>query len=339
MPVEITKTETITCKNCGAKAVVRYGSYKGVPRYFCKICRRKFKADGSSFHGKVPLDYISSALSMYYSGMSINEIRSHLKQEHDYYPSKSVVFGWVNKYTDLASKQFRDYHPQVGDTWVADETMLDVDGQHKLWFYDIIDTDTRYLLASRVALSRTTDDAERLMLDAEAKAGKKPKEIVTDKNYAYLDGIDKAYGGALEHIQGSPFKIKASGESTSQIERFHGTLKDRTKVIRAFRDYETLKQFTDGWLIYYNYFKPHISLDGRTPAEEANISYGVKNWADLARIPVLKQAEIQSHKEHPSPQPKFKRPLEKAFKRKRKPYLGKPHKAKQGLGLTRRLDR
>ena len=237
MPIIKTTSETITCKNCGSEAVVKFGTYKGAQRYFCKSCKRKFKADANVFHMKVPAEYVSSALSMYYSGMSINEIRSHLKQEHGYYPSKSIVFGWVNKYTDLATKQFEDYHPEVGNVWVADETMLDVDGEHKLWFYDIIDTKTRYLLASRVALSRTTNDAEALMREAAKRAGKTPKQVITDRNNSYLDGIEKAYGAQAVHVLGNPFKDKDTGESTSQIERFHGVLKDRTKVIRAFRDF------------------------------------------------------------------------------------------------------
>jgi putative transposase len=338
MGIELTTVQTVTCKNCGSSAVVKFGTYKGIQRYYCKSCKRKFKYDADAFHGKIPSEYVSSAVNMYYTGMSINEIRSHLKQEHGYYPSKSVVFGWVQKYTELASKQFKDYHPQVGDYWVADETMLDVDGQHKLWFYDIIDTKTRYLLASRVALSRTTNDAEALMRDAEARADKKPKQIITDQNYSYLDGIEKAYGSDSEHVLGNPFKSKTTGESTSQIERFHGTLKDRTKVIRSFRDFETLKEFTDGWLIYYNYFKPHLSLDGKTPAEQANIQYDVKNWADLTRQPVSKESEIRSHKAHPFPKPKFKMPTDKAFKRQRKPRLGRMHFTRHGA-LTRRTDR
>lgn len=317
MAIEITTTKTISCTNCGSDAVVKFGTYKGIQRYFCKSCQRKFKADSSTFHGKIPADYVTSALSMYYTGMSINEIRSHLKQEYGYYPSQSVVFKWVEKYTELASKQFQDYHPQVGDVWVADETMLDVDGQHKLWFYDIIDTKTRYLLASRVTLSRTTNDAQMLMQEASKRAGKNPKEVITDQNFSYLDGIAKAYGGDTEHVQGGPFKEKDTGESTSQIERFHGTLKDRTKVIRSFRDFETLKQFTDGWLVYYNYFKPHQSLDGKTPAEEANVKYDVKNWADLAHVPVSKETEVKSHITPVRKTPKTHVSLDSAYKRKR----------------------
>ncbi len=283
----------VACKNCGSDAVVKFGTYKGVQRYFCKACQRKFKADNSLFHMKVSPDYISTALSMYYSGSSISDIRNHLKQEHGYYPSKSVVFQWVDKYTDMATRQFRDVHPKVGDLWIADETVLELDKGIKVWFFDVIDSDTRFLLASRASLSRTTRDAQMLMDRAIKRAGKSPKVVITDKLASYLD-VD--YGKDAEHRQGSPFRILPSGETTAQIERFHGTIKDRTKVMRAFRDIETLHQFMDGYLVYYNFFKPNEALNGKTPAEAAKLDYQIKNWKDLSQLPVSKQAEIESHR-------------------------------------------
>jgi hypothetical protein len=108
--------------------------------------------------------------------------------------------------------------------------------------------------------------------------------------------FDVRYGKDTEHRQGSPFKIKSSGESTSQIERFHGTIKDRTKVMRAFRNIETLHQFMDGYLTYYNFFKPNEALNGKTPAEAAGVDYQIKNWKELCQIPVPKQIDIQSRK-------------------------------------------
>ena len=32
----------IACKNCGSEGVVKYGTYNGVQRYWCKVCQRKF---------------------------------------------------------------------------------------------------------------------------------------------------------------------------------------------------------------------------------------------------------------------------------------------------------
>lgn len=316
--IEETTTKVITCKNCGSSDIYKFGTYKGKQLYYCKACKRKFKADDTQFHAKYPIEWESSAVDMYFRGMSYKDVREHLQVQYGYSPSKSVIGKWIVKYTDLARKQFKDYHPKVGDVWIADETMLDIDGQHKVWFYDLIDRDSRYLLSSRVTLSRTTKDAELLMEEAERVAGKKPKEVLTDKNASYLDGIYKAFGGHTEHVIGNPFKTKETGESTSEIERFHGTLKDRTKVFRAFRDVETLIQFTDGWLVYYNFFKTHEGLNGKTPAEEAGLNYPIHSWADLAKVPVSKESEIKSHKEL-----KFNTAIEKvnlahAFSRKRK---------------------
>jgi hypothetical protein len=156
------------------------------------------------------------------------------------------------------------------------------------------------------------------MKEAEKVARKTPKEVLTDSNRSYDDGIELAFGSDTEHVHGHPFKLKVTSESTSEIERFHGTLKDRTKVIRSFKDVETLIQFTNGWLIYYNFFKPHSSLEGKTPAEAAGLKYDVKNWTDLAKLPVSKQ---NGTSKPITGTPKTKISLETAFRRHRTPRI------------------
>jgi hypothetical protein len=59
---------------------------------------------------------------------------------------------------------------------------------------------------------------------------------------------------------------------------------------------DTLIQFMDGYLVYYNFFKPNEALNGKTPAEAAKVDYKIKNWKELSQVPVSKQAEIQNHK-------------------------------------------
>jgi hypothetical protein len=66
--------------------------------------------------------------------------------------------------------------------------------------------------------------------------------------------------------------------------------------MRGFKDMDTLIQFTDGFLAYYNFIRPHESLEGKTPAEVAKIDYSVKSWGDVCRIPVSKQTENKTHK-------------------------------------------
>jgi transposase-like protein len=288
----MTNSNITVCKYCKSEAIVKRGKYKGIQLYWCKVCQRKFKGDDALFHMKVPAEYVSRTLSDYYTGKSIGNIAIILKQETGYYPSKHIVYYWVDKFTNVAINHFKQYKPKVGDVWVADETMLDMNNR-KVWFWDIIDTKTRFLLASRVSLSRTTEDAQLLMERAYERAGKAPKVIITDKLRSYLDGIEQTFGADTDHIEASPF---AGEESTAIVERFQGTLKDRTKVMRGFKDMDTLIHFTDGFLAYYNFIRPHESLEGKTPAEVARINYDVKSWGDVCHISVSKEDEIKTHK-------------------------------------------
>lgn len=278
MPVTIQTTEQIRCKHCGSPAIVKYGSYKGVPRYWCKSCKRKFKADDKQFKMKTSTEQVATALHDYYDGgSSVRAIGRHILQETGSTPSSATIYEWIQKYTQYIKDSIKDYRPKVGDTWIADETVLKIGGQN-VWLWDIIDSDTRYLLASRLSMSRTTRDAQILMDRAIKTAGKNPKAVITDKWSSYLD---VRYGGDTEHKQGSPF---STGEdSTSQIERWHGTIKARTKVMRGLKNLETAHDFVDGFLAYYNYLRPHESLDNKTPAEVAGIVYPYKNWTDIIR--------------------------------------------------------
>jgi len=286
--------EIATCKYCNnPSAVVKFGTYKGTQLYWCKSCKRKFKGDTTLFHMKTPPEQISSALRMYYDGMSVKDIKGLLKQEYQNDPSKKTVYGWIDKYSDIAIKEAKDYQPKIGNTWIADETVLRIGGQN-VWMYDIIDDKTRFLLATRIALSRTTHDAEMLMKEAQKKAGKSPKIIVTDRNSSYLDSIELTFGADTEHIQSRPFTTDT--QSTQKIERWHETLKERTKVMKGLKTLETAIQFVAAFLVHYNYFRGNEALEGnKTPAEAAGIKFPYRNWAEIIRQPVSKQVEIQTH--------------------------------------------
>ena len=102
---------------------------------------------------------------------------------------------------------------------------------------------------------------------AEQRAGKTPKIVITDKLRSYISGIEDAYGADTKHVQGGPFKFVESGESTAEIERFHKTLEQRTKVFEKFKDMASIKLLTDGWLINYNFFKQNEGCGNIPPAQ------------------------------------------------------------------------
>ena len=83
------------------------------------------------------------------------------------------------------------------------------------------------------------------------------------------------------HVQGSPFDVQ---NKTNRIERFQGTIKDITKVVRGSKTMPTARLILDGFLIHYNFFKPHMSLNNKTPAEVAGIKIPSKTWTDFVRM-------------------------------------------------------
>ena len=277
---EVIEEKPRQCKYCGSYHVRRYGHYKGVQRLFCNDCKRKF-VDNDALPGmKTPADYIGSAVSMFYEGMSLNAIRRQLQQQYGIYPSDSAVYGWIQRYTKEAVIKAESEEPKVGDTWVADETYMKL-GNKTVYFWDIIDPKTNYLLASHVSFSRGGREAKVLMRLASQRAGKTPRAIITDKLRSYIVGIEDAFGADTKHIQGGPFKFISSGKSTAEIERFHKTLEQRTKVFEKFKDIASIKLLTSGWLINYNFFKQNEGCGNIPPAQAASSVVPFKDWNDI----------------------------------------------------------
>ena len=189
----------------------------------------------------------------------------------------------VDMFLNELGKQQRSY---LNVTIVfLSQLVFPLDKGQKVRFWDIIDNKTRFLLASHMSETRMTKDAEALMRQAYDRTGKIPRVIYTDRLRAYLDGIELTFGANTKHRQGGPFDIE---NNTNLIERFHGTLKARTKVMRGMQNKDTARLIMDGWLIHYNYFRPHEALGNKTPAEVAKANFPYKGWKDVVMGGVLK---------------------------------------------------
>ena len=285
----------LQCKYCGSTNLVRYGTYQGIQKYLCKDCGHTFTDNAAIPYMHTPLVCIGAALSAYYRGMSLEKIRRHLDQQYGITPSKSTLYYWLIRFSKIAIEEAKKYKPEVGNVWVADETVLRVSGKKidrlkkGVWFWDIIDSKTRFLLASHLSQSRRLDDAEALMDKAWRRAGKSPRIILTDKLAAYLDGISIVFNRTTtKHIQSEGF---TSEPNTNLIERFHGSLKERIKIMRGLKSMKTARLLLDGWLVHYNFFRPHESLKGKTPAQVAGIKFPYSNW-----LGVVRQGNYPTHK-------------------------------------------
>lgn len=48
--------------------------------------------------------------------------------------------------------------------------------------------------------------------------------------------------------------------------------------MRGLKSEGTAQIFLDGWFVFYNFLRPHQSLDGNTPAKISEVNIEVENW-------------------------------------------------------------
>ena len=64
------------------------------------------------------------------------------------------------------------------------------------------------------------------------------------------------------------------------MERLNGEIRDREKVTRNLKNPES--PIVTGMQIFHNYVRPHMALEGKTPAEVAGIKVkGNNKWLTL----------------------------------------------------------
>lgn len=65
--------------------------------------------------------------------------------------------------------------------------------------------------------------------------------------------------------------------NNNKMERLNGEFRDREKIVRGIKKKDS--PIFDGYQIYHNYIRPHMSLEGKTPSEACGIEIkGDNKW-------------------------------------------------------------
>ena len=149
-----TTTYSVNCPACESDRVVKVGVRNGQQRYRCRGCKKDFRAGGKAEGHRMDAEMVGSAIPDFYTGKSYKQIAEGLKDEYDLpnEPSKATIYEWVRDYTDKAIWQMKGRKAHTGKEWVADELMVEVGGK-KMWLWNVMDSETRYILASHLTPS------------------------------------------------------------------------------------------------------------------------------------------------------------------------------------------
>ena len=259
---------------------LRRNKYGDIQKFRCLACERYFTINFGFERMKHNPQGITTAMQLYFSGQSLRNTAKSLRLL-GVQVSHQTVYNWIAKYTELMQKYLDRITPQVSDTWATDELFLKVKGNLK-YLYAMMDEQTRFWIAQEVADTKYTADVRPLFQMAKAIAGKTPKTLVSDGAANFHEAYTKEFRTMkietrTEHIR----HIRLAGDfNNNKMERMNGEIRDRERVMRGLEKKDT--PILTGYQIFHNYIRPHMALEGRTPAETAGISVRGKNkWLTI----------------------------------------------------------
>ncbi len=147
----------------------------------------------------------------------------------------------------------------------------------------------RFWTAQQVATQKGIDDVKPMFFEGAEIAGKNPRVLITDGAPNYIDGA-RAFSTPhqrVTHIR----EIRLTGKvHNNKMERMNGEIRDREKVMRGLKNEDTA--ILTGMQVFHNFIRPHMALDGKTPAEAAGIKAEAENeWLTLIQNASVERIE------------------------------------------------
>ena len=191
------------------------------------------------------------------------------------------VYGWVRDLSKKADDVLRPMKVDTGRVWVADEVAVKVGGK-TYWLFNVMDSQTRFLLAAYLSPTRTTRAAATALAMARQRSNNPPVSVKTDGLASYRDAMPRAFPThRVRHVVSQGVKADINNNLS---ERLQGTIRDRDKTLRGLKARETGQAYVDGLVTQYHYFRPHESLKGKRPAEAAGAELPFTSWEDVAAM-------------------------------------------------------
>lgn len=222
-----------------------------------------------------------AAVDMYFDGVSYRKTAQNVEQYFGRKTGSTSIYRWVRELTAKADAALKPIKVNAGDTWVADEVAINVGGQI-YWLFNVMDADSRFLLAAYLAPERTTRAAATALAMARERAAEPPKQLTTDGLRSYRRAMRRAFPTTLvKHVVSQGIRAKINNNLS---ERLQGTIRDRDKTLRALKSRETGQDYVDGLVTHYNFFRPHQSLQNKRPAQAAGVTPPFTSWEEVAAL-------------------------------------------------------
>lgn len=247
--------------------------------YKCLSCGRTFTQDTGFLKMRFEKEIIVKCLELFVSGMSVRKIAGYMERTEGTEVTHTTILRWKSKYGRMLKRyesglKIENYGKSVIH---CDETMLKVNGDYS-YFWVSIDGGSRYVVSYVFSKRRGYPQAVKMFSECKSKMKRDPDIVTTDGLPTYPRAFKKIF---LKRSLPRAYHMVSKGitarEDNNRVERVFGTVKDRTRTMRGgFGSLSSGSGFMNFFIPHYNFVRPHMSLDGKTPAEAAGIDLDLK---------------------------------------------------------------
>jgi putative transposase len=283
-PIVIKPINPQCCPKCKCESIkkkgLRHNKRGDIQKFQCRMCGHFFTINLGFERMHATPQMITSAIQLYFTGESYRNIHKFLKLQ-GVTISHVGVLRWVRRYVSLMQGYTEKIQPQLGSIWRTDEMYVKFSGNMK-YLFAMIDDETRFRIAQQVSTFKGTSDVRPMFKEAEERAGKKPRVLISDgaPNFALAnkkEWTNRYAGQSTQHIA----EIRMAGVvHNNKMERQNGEVRDREKVVRGLKKEDSA--LIEGFPVFHNFIREHEGLGGRTPAEAAGITVeGENKWLTI----------------------------------------------------------
>lgn len=283
----------IKCLKCNFENIKKDGKRKTknrglIQRYKCLDCKYRFINNDGFHRMRNSPEKITQSLHLYFSGTSLRKTQEHLGVFFNHNASHMTVLRWIRKYSNQVSNFTDKLKLKTGDELMVDEMEYKTKGVQS-WFVDVMDTRTRYMVASDFMYGRTMPKLINVLRNAKKKTANQVKIVTTDGLNAYPHALHKSF--RLNKRKGKSAIIhnivKANERGFNhKIERLHNSIRERTKTFRNFHgSIDSASSIMRGMEVYYNFIRLHQAIRCRPYELATDLKLESNNkWLELIEL-------------------------------------------------------
>lgn len=250
------------CIYCNSFLTVKNGhDKKGVQRYKCNACKRRFCEKGIFARMRTDKQFILNCLYLRSHTLSLREVKRISRKFFGIKRSHVSIYNWIMKFEPKLAQIEKNIPLKFTDIWHVDEKFIHVKGSkdRHAYLYVVADSNNN-VIATLVANSRNIANAKIVLRKARERAGFAPTYIITDACQIYKKAC-KIFGRKVKHYVDKKDKKRFFHEgkiiklSNNRVERINSFYALWLHVCRGLKSFETANVWIEFFTINYNYLK------------------------------------------------------------------------------------